>query len=521
MIEPRLYQHSCLDGIRTSFIEGKNRVLLVLETGGGKTVIFTYMSHKAQLKGKRVLILVHRIELLRQTSKTLHGFGVDHGMINPKYTPSYDKLVQVASIQSVGNRLEMLKRHGWEPDIIIADECHHSGAKSWLKVIDSFPEAKLTGVTATPVNPQGGGMGVDTGGIYETMVEGPQMQWLVDEGYLTPIKVLAPPIRFDSSELKKSGQDYTAKSIESAVNKPVVTGSAIQHYKDVCNGLPAIVYCRSVLHAQDVAQEFRNAGLKFYAVDGNMDDETRTRIIGSLGTETVQGVCSCDLISEGTDIPIATVAIWLRPTESLVLWRQGNGRVARTVYKSGFNAINSTKEQRLDAITNGPKPFAFVLDHVGNSGQMTPEGFKVKHGLPADHQNWSLDGEMKSKRKGSKEATIATVSCSSCYHVQLPTNVCRECGHLFEIRTRDIETVEGSLIEITAEMVAKKEARQEVGKAKTLEELRAIAKARGYNTNWANIQFELKQKKMNKVVQPPIEEVVASSAEYEFENLDF
>ena len=110
-----------------------NSVLLVVPTGGGKTVIFTYISQQSSAKQKKVLILVHRIELLKQTSKALNKFNVEHGLINPLYTPNFNALVQVASVQTLIQRLGYLSAINWAPDIIVVDEAHHATAGSWLR----------------------------------------------------------------------------------------------------------------------------------------------------------------------------------------------------------------------------------------------------------------------------------------------------------------------------------------------------------------------------------------------------
>ena len=103
----------------------------------------------------------------------------------------------------------------------------------------------------------------------------------------------------------------------------------MEHYVKLCPGVPAVVFCVNVRHAENVAQEFRNHGYRAYHVDGTMDDEMRTRILDGLGDGSVDVVTSCDLISEGTDIPSIGCAILLRPTQSTGLYLQqwqNNGR---------------------------------------------------------------------------------------------------------------------------------------------------------------------------------------------------
>src|SRR5690606_13432437 len=182
------------------------------------------------------------------------------------------------------------------------------------------------------------------------------------------------------------------------MNKPKITGDAIEHYKKHAFGLPAIVFTVNVQHAKDVAQQFRNAGFAFYAVDGSMDDKERDFLMSNLGTQSVMGLVSCDLISEGTDIPAVGCIINLRPTHSLSLYLQQIGRGLRTI--EGKN-------------------HCVILDHVGNT---------IRHGLPTFHRDWSLDGRIKRKRGSSSEANILITTCTNCYFTGLKFTVCPECG---------------------------------------------------------------------------------------------
>lgn len=499
MIILRPYQGIGVSGIRSCFKRFINYVLFVLPTGGGKTVVFTYIAQKMSLNKKKAIILVHRVELLRQTSEALEKFEVEHGMVNPQYTPNLNNFVQVASVQTLMNRLNYFAAANWIADAIIIDEAHHATAGSWRKIIDHFkalnPDLKVIGVTATPIRADGQGLGVSHNGMFEEIVLGPSISELINEGYLVRPKVFSPPRQFDASELKSYKGDYKIKDMESVVDKPKITGDAVEHYKQVCDGAPAIAYCVSVAHAEHVAAEFRAAGYRFYSVDGSMDSETRNNLINGLKTGEVQGLTSCDLISEGTDIPRATAAIKLRPTKSKGLNMQQDGRVLRPVYADGFDL--TTREGRLDAIAASEKPFAIILDHVGNVGSWVDGEFITNHGLPDEDQDWTLDGEIKRGRgKNAVEKNIRVQMCMSCFAAHEPAPTCPQCGHVYEIKDMTPKVVEGQLQQVTAEMIKKKEARMEVGKAQTLEELLRIASERGYKPEWAYMRNRQKEKKL-------------------------
>lgn len=505
MIKLRDYQDKAVAKIRAVFKKSILSVLLVIPTGGGKTVIFTYISQAMSLKGKKALILAHRIELLTQISDALSKFGVEHGMVNPAYTPSFNNFGQVASVQTIIKRLNYFIAVNWIPDVIIVDEAHHATAGSWRKIIEHFrginPGLKVLGVTATPIRTDGQGLGAEHDGIFDEIVIGPTTKELMDEGYLTRAKVMSPPRLFDSSSLRRRKGDYNTKDLDELINKPKITGDVVDHYEQICNGTPkpTIVFCVNVKHTEDVASEFRARGHKFYAIDGTTEADTRKRILNGLADGSVHGVCSCDLISEGTDVPAATIAILLRLTGSLSLFLQQVGRVLRPVYASGFDL--STKEGRLAAIAASDKPRAYILDHVGNVGTIVDGEFVENHGLPEDHREWSLEGEVKSKRKGAKKETEVKIQqCLSCFAVHEPAPICPECGHVYEVKDNIPKKVDGKLQEITPEMAAEISARKRenqiaLAMANTLEELKIIAMDRGFKEGWADVQFKLKQQK--------------------------
>ena len=484
----RNYQNKCVVGIRELFKKSINAILLVLPTGGGKTVIFTYISQKTSLKNKKVLILVHRVELLNQTSNALAKFEVERGMINPAYTPDFNANVQVASVQTLIKRLGYLQAVGWVPDLIIVDECHHATAGSWRKIINNFPDARLLGVTATPIRSDGQGLGTQCGGLFDEMIEGPTMSWLMDEGFLVRPRIFGTPESLDLSVVKNSMGDYNKNDLSNLVDKPKIIGSAVEHYRKLCANTPTIVFCVSVAHAEHTAQEFRNAGFKFYSIDGNTDDDLRKKLIDGLTNGTIDGLTSCDLIGEGTDIPRATTAIELRPTQSKGLNLQQRGRVLRPVYAPGYNL--ETKEGRLSAIAASEKPYAFILDHVGNS---------ERHGLPYDDQEWSLEGEKKKKGTKKQIESIKVDMCESCFAMYEPAPVCPQCGHVNKVKDITPKQVEGTLMEITAENLIRKEKKKEQGQASGLEDLKRIAKERGYNSGWATAVFNSRQKKAEKL----------------------
>lgn len=463
----RPYQLEGVTDIRAQFRSGARSVLYVLPTGGGKTYTYSYIAEHAGAKGNSVLILEHRKELIRQASLSLATLDVGHQIIAPADKvagirrshidrigwPAIDPRshVAVASVQTLGRRLDWLA--AFDPRLIIIDEAHHAVAGTWSRIIEACPHARLLGVTATPVRTDGRGLGERSGGVFQSMVIGPSMRELIAQGALVPPRVVAPPTQLDLSSVHTRGGDYDAGELTQALDKPKITGDAVEHYRRLAAGKAAIVFCASIRHAEHVAEEFRTAGFRFECIHGGMDDADRDRMIYGLADGSVQGLVSVDVISEGTDIPVAEVAIMLRPTQSEGLFMQQAGRVLRPA---------------------PGKDYGLVIDHVGNTGRWIGGEFTRNHGLPDDDRDWTLEGRRKRKRgEKTDEKAPPLVRCPQCYAAHDPAPKCPDCGHVYVVKTALPTQVDGELREVTAEDVGRQrvEQRRQQGRAQSIEQM--------------------------------------------------
>lgn len=454
----RGYQDKGLNDIRDELRGGKKAVLFVLPTGGGKTVTYAAMSQGAALRGNRILILEHRKELIRQASLAVGGLGVNHRVIAPADKvakiraahvqklgwPKIDNHshVAVASVQTLARRMDWLKT--FDPTIIVIDEAHHAVAGTWARIIEACPKATLIGVTATPVRTDGQGLGKSSGGCFDAMVIGPTMRELIEMGYLVPPRVFAPP-GYNRDAAAHKGGDIDPASVAEGSDRKKIIGDAVEHYRQLADGKAAIVFCCSVKDAETTAQKFRDAGYRFEVVHGDMEDEDRDTRIAGLGDGRIQGIVTVDVVSEGTDIPAAEVAILLRPTESESLYLQQVGRVLRTVFAPGYDL--NDEDERHEAIAASGKTYGLILDHVGNVAY---------HGMPAADRSWTLEG----RKKGKKGALIlekgtSVMQCPKCHYTEAPRAVCggprrdgTRCEHVFEVQSRSLEQQAGTLTEV-------------------------------------------------------------------------
>lgn len=458
MIILRDYQDGCINGIRDAYRRGRRSPLLVSPTGSGKTVMFAHISHGVARKGNRVMILVHRQELVDQTARTLDGFGVHHGIIAAGRSPDRSLPVQVASVQTVVRRLNYFR-----PELIIIDEAHHGTAGSWRKVIDANPQARILGVTATPERLDGRGLGE----VFDEIIMGPEVSWLIEQGHLSRPSYYAPPQVADLSALHIRGGDFAKEELAAAVDNRAIIGDAVQHYARICRGAPAVAFCASIAHAEHVADQFNAAGFPAAVLDGTLDRDTRRERVRMLGDGRLQVLTSCEIINEGFDLPIVTAAILLRPTMSLGLHLQQIGRVLRPA---------PGKER------------AIILDHVGNL---------ARHGFAEDEREWTLDGKRKRKKsKADDEETVNVRQCPECFACHPPAPRCPECGHIYQVVSREIEHVDGDLVEIDVEAM-RREKKREQANCQTLEELIELGRRRNYKNPaaWARHYFHARQSK--------------------------
>ena len=459
MIVLRPYQEKALTDIRHAYASGARSVCLVAPCGAGKTVIFSRIAQLASAKKTRIGILVHRDSLLTQASEKLDDCGVEHGIIAPGYS-SRGERVQVASVQTLVRRLD---RH--EFDFLVVDESHHAVSPTYLKIFARWPEAHILGVTATPCRTNGQGLNF----IFQKLILGPNISDLIADGYLVEPVTYGPSHALNLSKVKTSMGDYDLKQLAAHMDQPRITGDAVDHYKKICPGSPAMVFTVDVKHAEDVAAAFSAAGFKAASVDGKMDLRIIRERIAGLSDGSVQVLSSCNIVSEGVDIPNVVAAIMLRPTRSLSLHIQQAGRALRPIYTQGHDL--SMRVDRLAAITASKKPKAIILDHAGNV---------FRFSTVDEPHPWTLEGRKKRKRD---EGTIHLRQCPKCAHTHKTSPRCPICGHVYEISSKDPEPEDGTLSKI--DKIALRRARwKQVAQARTLEELQFIAKARGYHHGW-------------------------------------
>lgn len=424
----RDYQKDLLNKTFRAFQDGYRRPLVVAPCGAGKSYIFAELIRRT--KGE-VLILTHRKELKQQHEKLLRDLAVTNA--------------RVAMILTEANRLEQHPT----PALIVTDEAHLSRSNSWVKVIDYY-DTFTVGFTATPIRLDGAPLN----SVYDRLIEGVDVQWLIDNHRLAPYEYYAPTL-VDASGLRTVAGDYVVSDLERLMNERVIYGNVIDTYRKLAPGERTIAYCVSVSHARITADAFNSAGIRAEAISAGTPSGQRERIMEDFRRGHITILCNVGIISEGISIDEVSCCLLLRPTESVALGIQQMMRCMRYL----------------------PGKTAKIIDCVANFTRV---------GLPSDERAWSLSQPVPKRRLTDENGNFYIRCCPECYMTFQTAPKCPFCGTEYPLHPREIQAKqEIELQRITAEEMervneAKKQSRIEQGRASSFEELVRLGKQRGY-----------------------------------------
>jgi len=405
----RGYQQALIDETVEALRDHRS-VLLQAPTGAGKTEMAVEIARRH--RDKVVWFVCHRHEIVAQTSRVLRRAGVDaHGVAAPRFPEDPTIKIQVCSIGALHHRLDRYP----PPDLIVLDECHHVAAPSWAKLVESFPEAKLLGLTATPERLDGRGLK----DWFQHMIVGPDTSRLIDAGYLSAFKYFAPAIP-DLRGVRVKQKEYDRHDLEVAMNKRSLVGDVIEHYKQKTPNARALAFCASVSASRKLASRFRAAGIPAKHIQWNTPQAKRDEAVRDLASGKLRVLANVEVFTEGFDLPAIDAVLLLRPTKSFALYRQMIGRCLR--------------------VARG-KPYTTILDHAG---------LIFDHEFPDDDVEWSLSGRRSGVAGTHKKYSTHGIirRCPECSTVHKWSAKCPECSYVYQTKDRTIEEVYGELREI-------------------------------------------------------------------------
>ncbi len=375
MIKLRDYQQNAVDKICHFFTKGKHSILQA-PTGSGKTVVFSYIAQNAVTKGKKVLILTNRTELLTQTGGSLEQFGVDPYLVRAgtKYL-NFDSDVFVAMCQTLRNRIKQPMWSNWvknQIDLVIIDEAH---LQDYNYIFESglLDDKFVLGFTATP---RRSGKMRQLALDYEDLIETVSVKELIQNEYLVGDDYFG----VTGADLNQIGVDrmkgdFDEKEMFSRFNSPTLYAGTVKNWMDIAEGTHTIVFCVNIEHVIHTCEEFHKNGIdaRFLvskmtkpkepdkdATDGRWTQYTermrlydlyhsrfgmwsgeRTTIINKFKNKEFPVLINAGILTTGFDCPSVETVIVNRATTSLTLWLQMIGRGSRIFHnKTHFNLLD-------------------------------------------------------------------------------------------------------------------------------------------------------------------------------------
>lgn len=421
-MQPREYQYQAVGRVSWALRAGARSVLLVAPTGAGKTFMGAMLV--AKLNMTRTIWVTHTKDLVKQSADKLRAAGLNVGMIAGGYTPNWSAPVQIASIQSLLSR-EITSHF----DLMILDEAHHYMAADWRASLDALGAKKTIGLTATPER----GDKQPLGDIFEELVVAAHYSELIAQGHLVPCRVLGPRSKLDKGVAKKP----------------------LEAYMKCGEGRFGFAYARSVADCEAYAAEAHAAGVPSSVVSYESSDDHRAWAIGALGERRLRLLWNVSALSEGVDVPEASLALIGRSMGNMALYLQTCGRVLRP---------------------SEGKTEALILDLPG---------LVHVYGPPTQDRDYSLSGEAIRKRAGSASLRIC-VYCGMTFEPK-GDGACPRCG---EKNPSELKKPIRIYNQELAEVFRGADTPAWAKKAEW-DRLVAAARTRGFSLGWAKKQFEL------------------------------
>lgn len=421
-LELRPLQIKTLDAIREAFRAGHRSVMCYGPTGFGKTEMAISLMAATADKGNKAAMVLDRIVLCDQTSKRLEKYQIDHGVLQSghwRYRP--DRKIQVCSAQTIEKR-------GAFPglNLLIVDEAHVQRAQT-IEFIKAHPHIRVIGLSASPFTK-------GLGATYSSVVSATTTKQLVDEGWLTPLRVFIAK-QIDMTGAKKVAGEWSSK--ESTERGVKITGDVVSEWVKMTHELfggprKTIVFCAGVAHGKDLAEKFSEAGYNFVSISYKDDDEFKRQAVEDFAKPdtTIHGLIATDILTKGFDVSDVMIGVSARPfTKSFASHVQQMGRVMRP---------------------HPGKDFAAWLDHSGNYLRFRDQW----DALYTEGVSELDDGAEKTKPEPTdKEKEKA--KCPQCGALWPgKSDTCNHCGYVRPYRNEVIDQP-GELQELTGKKTEK------------------------------------------------------------------
>lgn len=445
----RNYQVQLKADIYNAWQSGMTNVLAVSPTGSGKAMtLCTLAEELAYTHGMPTVIKVHRRELVSQLCGTLAQLGISHNVIAQRsnileiieeekrlhgrafYEPRAP--ITVVSVDTLLARADKYKDFCQKQRVWILDEAAHQlKDNKWGQAAALFPNAIGVGFTATPQRLDKKGLGRHAFGLFDTMVMGPTVRWLIDNGFLSKYKIITPKSDY-LDHLEDNGnstQDFTQKARTIASKSSHIIGDVVEAYKTYIFGKQAILFADCIEAAEKMEEQFNAHGIPAKLLTGQTPSKERLQGVIGYRDGKIKVLLNIDLFDEGFDVPGTDAVIMARPTKSLGKYLQMCGRALR--------------------VAKG-KEFAYIIDHVGNVYSKHKRG--AQHLLPCKIRQWSLDNVVRKRDTVSLHRFCMNETCNLPFDRWL--DACPFCGNTDRPYTRVVSEMSAreALLQVDGDM---------------------------------------------------------------------
>lgn len=396
-MELRPYQQAAREAVWNEWESGRQKTLLVLPTGCGKTVVFAKITEDAVRKGGKILILAHRSELLEQAADKLEKTsGLKCAVEKAEQTciGSWFR-VCVGSVQTLMRQKRLQQFTTDYFSTIIIDEAHHAISDSYRIILDYFSGANVLGVTATPDR----GDQKNLGQIFDSLAYEYTLPQAIKEGYLTPIRALTVPVKIDMTHVGTSAGDYKPGDIATALD-PYLKQIA-QEMSKHCKDRKTVVFLPLVKTSQKFRDILNQHG--FHAAEVNGMSSEREQILKDFADNKYNVLCNSMLLTEGWDCPDVDCVVVLRSTKVRALYCQMVGRGTR-LYPGKSHLL------LLDFLWNTEKhelcrPACLICEDADVQKKMT-ERLEKNIGIPIDIEE--AENQASEDTVADREAALAS-----------------------------------------------------------------------------------------------------------------
>ncbi|TXE11559.1 DEAD/DEAH box helicase [Seonamhaeicola algicola] len=323
------YQKGAIDKIFKSFDESPSdyHLLYQLPTGGGKTVIFSEIVRQyLKTHKKKVLVMTHRIELCKQTSKMLTEFGVGNKVVDSKadLSDQAEYSCFVAMVETLNNRLNDDKLDISDIGLVIIDEAHYN---SFTKLFKFFSQSFILGVTATPLSSS---IELPMTDNYDELIVGESIESLISNGFLARAEMFSYNVGLTSLVVGANG-DYTVKSSEDLYTDDNMLSKLLRAYEERSKGKKTLIFNNGINTSLHVYDTFRRAGYPIAHLDNTHSKKERAQILKWFSKTPDAILTSVSILTTGFDEPSVESIILNRATKSLTLYYQMIGRGSRVL----------------------------------------------------------------------------------------------------------------------------------------------------------------------------------------------